>query len=120
MDAAGYRNDGASAAPSTSSDAGTEAEQGARQDITVESWVPQAEDEASLWLDGPLHQAWFPFGVQPPVRTYGLRRAAPVSGAVAVHDASFTYQFADVFNGHTFHQFVSLWWSDFSQGLHDP
>lgn len=38
--------------------------------------------------------------------TYGLRKTAHVFGAVAVHDASFTYQFADVFNGHTFHEFL--------------
>lgn len=38
--------------------------------------------------------------------TYGLRKTAHVFGAVAVEDASFVYQFADVFNGHTFHQFL--------------
>lgn len=27
-------------------------------------------------------------------------------GAVAVDDAAFVYQFADVFNGHTFHEFL--------------
>jgi hypothetical protein len=64
------------------------------------------EDEASFWLDGTLHQTWSPIGVQPRVPTYGLRKTAHVFGAVAVDDAAFVYQFADVFNGHTFHEFL--------------
>lgn len=64
------------------------------------------EDEASFWLDGTLHQTWSPVGVQPRVPTYGLRKTAHVFGAVAVDDADFVYQFADVFNGHTFHEFL--------------
>jgi len=53
-----------------------------------------------------LHQTWSPIGVQPRVPTYGLRKTAHVFGAVAVDNAAFVYQFADVFNGHTFHQFL--------------
>lgn len=64
------------------------------------------EDEASFWLDGTLHQTWSRIGVQPRVDTYGLRKTAHVYGAVELHDASFTYQFAEVFNGRTFHQFL--------------
>ena len=64
------------------------------------------EDEASFWLDGTHHQTWSPVGVQPRVPTYGLRKTAHVFGAVAVEDGEFVYQFADVFNGHTFHQFL--------------
>jgi transposase len=64
------------------------------------------EDEASFWLDGTLHRTWSRVGVQPRVDTYGLRKTAHVYGAVALHDASFTYEFADVFNGKTFHQFL--------------
>ena len=64
------------------------------------------EDEASFWLDGTLHQTWSPVGVQPRVPTYGLRKTAHVFGAVAVDNADFVYQFADVFNGHTFHEFL--------------
>ena len=64
------------------------------------------EDEASFWLDGTLHQTWSPVGDQPRVPTYGLRKTAHVFGAVAVQDAAFVYQFADVFNGHTFHEFL--------------
>ena len=64
------------------------------------------EDEASFWLDGTSHQTWSPVGVQPRVPTYGLRKTAHVYGAVAVDTADFVYQFADVFNGHSFHQFL--------------
>jgi hypothetical protein len=35
-----------------------------------------------------------------------LRKTAHVFGAVAVDTAAFVYQFADVFNGHTFHEFL--------------
>jgi transposase len=64
------------------------------------------EDEASFWLDGTLHQTWSRVGVQPRVDTYGQRKTAHVYGAVALHDASFSYQFAEVFNGKTFHVFL--------------
>jgi transposase len=64
------------------------------------------EDEASFWLDGTLHQTWSRIGVQPRVDTFGLRKTAHVFGAVALHDASLTYQFAEVFNGTTFHAFL--------------
>ena len=64
------------------------------------------EDEASFWLDGTLHQTWSPVGVQPRVPTYGLRKTAHVFGAIAVEDGQFVYQFAEVFNGHTFHLFL--------------
>ena len=40
--------------------------------------------------------------------TYGLRKTAHVFGAIALADARFTYQFAPVFNGHTFHLFLKL------------
>jgi hypothetical protein len=45
-------------------------------------------------------------GVQPRVDTYGQRKTAHVFGAVSLDQAKFTYQFSDVFNGHTFHQFL--------------
>ncbi len=64
------------------------------------------EDEASFWLDGTLHQTWSRIGVQPRVDTFGLRKTAHVYGAVALDDADFEFQFADVFNGHTFHEFL--------------
>lgn len=38
--------------------------------------------------------------------TYGQRKTAHLFGAVALHDASFTYWFADVFNGVTFWSFL--------------
>lgn len=66
------------------------------------------EDEASFWLDGTLHQTWSRVGVQPRVDTYGLRKTAHVYGAIALHDARFTYQFATVFNGRTFGEFLRL------------
>ena len=67
------------------------------------------EDEASFWLDGTLHQTWSPVGVQPRVDTYGLRKTAHVYGALTVEEKPrFTHQFSEVFNGHTFHQFLEL------------
>lgn len=35
-----------------------------------------------------------------------MRKTAHVFGAVTVDKADFVYQFADVFNGHTFHEFL--------------
>jgi hypothetical protein len=35
-----------------------------------------------------------------------MRKTAHVYGAVALDDAHFTFRFADVFNGHTFHEFL--------------
>ncbi len=35
-----------------------------------------------------------------------MRKTAHVFGAVSLEDADFTYRFAPVFNGHTFHQFL--------------
>jgi transposase len=64
------------------------------------------EDEASFWLDGTLHQTWSRIGIQPRVDTFGQRKTAHVFGAVSLEDADFTYRFAPVFNGHTFHQFL--------------
>ena len=64
------------------------------------------EDEASFWLDGTLHQTWSRVGVQPRVDTYGMRKTAHVYGALSLDDGEFTYRFADVFNGKTFHQFL--------------
>jgi transposase len=46
--------------------------------------------------------------VQPRVDTYGQRKTAHLYGAIALHDARFTYQFAPRFNGHTFHLFLKL------------
>jgi transposase len=37
-----------------------------------------------------------------------MRKTAHVFAAIALHDARFTYQFAPVFNGHTFHHFLKL------------
>jgi transposase len=42
------------------------------------------------------------------VDTYGQRKTAHVFGAIALHNAHFTYQFAPVFNGKTFHEFLKL------------
>lgn len=64
------------------------------------------EDEASFWLDATLHRTWSPVGVQPRVDTFGQRKTAHVFGAIALHDARFTYRFVDVFNGHTFLLFL--------------
>ena len=49
---------------------------------------------------------WSRVGTQPRVDTYGLRKTAHVFGAVALDDADFTFLFADVFNGSTFHEFL--------------
>ena len=64
------------------------------------------EDEASFWLDGTMHRTWARVGVQPRVETYGLRKTAHVYGAVSVDEADFAYRFAEVYNGHTFLDFL--------------
>jgi transposase len=65
------------------------------------------EDEASFWLDGTLHVTWSKVGVQPRVDTFGMRKTAHVYGAVSLEaKPHFVYQFADVFNGATFFDFL--------------
>jgi putative transposase len=65
------------------------------------------EDEASFWLDGTLHQTWSRIGVQPRVDTFGERKTAHVYGAISIERRPrFVYQFADVFNGRTFLDFL--------------
>ncbi len=65
------------------------------------------EDEASFWLDGTLHQTWARVGIQPRVDTFGMRKTAHVFGAVSLEARPrFHYQFAPVFNGHTFLGFL--------------
>lgn len=65
------------------------------------------EDEASFWLDGTLHQTWSRVGVQPRVDTFGARKTAHVYGAISIEERPrFLYQFADVFNGRTFLDFL--------------
>ena len=64
------------------------------------------EDESSYWLDGTLHATWSPMGVQPLVPTFGQRKTAHVFGTISVNDSSFLYEFAPVFSGQTFHQFL--------------
>lgn len=64
------------------------------------------EDEASFWLDGTLHRTWARVGRQPRVDTYGMRKTAHLFGAVELHSGSFTYCFAQVFNGNTFWGFL--------------
>jgi transposase len=66
------------------------------------------EDEASFWQDGSLHRTWSRVGVQPRVDTYGLRKTGHVFGAISLDDAKFTFQFAPVFNGKTFWEFLRL------------
>ncbi len=65
------------------------------------------EDEMSAWQDGTLHTTWAPKGEQPMVDTYGKRNTAHIYGAVEIAEAPrFHYQFADVFSGKTFHEFL--------------
>lgn len=64
------------------------------------------EDEASFWLDGTLHRTWARVGCQPRVDTFGQRKTAHLFATIALHDARFTYWFADVFNGKTFWSFL--------------
>jgi transposase len=59
-----------------------------------------------FWLDGTLHQTWSRVGCQPQVETYGLRKTAHVYGAIELNQATFSYQFASVFNGRTFLGFL--------------
>lgn len=64
-------------------------------------------DEASFWLDGTLHRTWSRVGVQPRVDTFGMRKTAHVYGAITIEQRPhFVYQFADVFNGGTFLDFL--------------
>ena len=64
-------------------------------------------DEASFWLDGTLHVTWARVGVQPRVDTYGERKTAHVFGAISIERRpAFVYQFAKVFNGRTFLDFL--------------
>jgi hypothetical protein len=64
-------------------------------------------DEVSFWLDGTLHQTWSRIGVQPRVDTFGERKTAHVFGAISLElRPRFVYQFADVFSGATFHNFL--------------
>lgn len=66
-------------------------------------------DEASFWLDGTLHRTWARRGVQPQADTYGQRKTAHVFGAVTIEESPiFHYQFASVFNGVTFLDFLKL------------
>jgi hypothetical protein len=53
-----------------------------------------------------LHRTWARVGCQPSIDTYGQRRTAHLYGTIGLKDASFTYWFADVFNGHTFWAFL--------------
>jgi transposase len=62
-------------------------------------------DEVSFWLDGTLHSTWSRVGNQPRVDTFGARKTAHIFGAISL-EARFSYQFADVFNGHTFLSFL--------------
>jgi transposase len=64
------------------------------------------EDEASFWLDGTLHQTWSRIGKQPRVDTYGQRKTAHVFGAISLGEAKWHYRFANVFNSHTFLEFL--------------
>jgi transposase len=64
-------------------------------------------DEASFWLDGTLHVTWSKVGAQPRVDTFGARKTAHVYGAVSIElRPYFVYQFARVFNGGTFLDFL--------------
>ena len=64
-------------------------------------------DEASFWLDGTLHTTWSRVGVQPRVDTFGERKTAHVFGAISLEPRPrFVYRFANVFSGHTFHEFL--------------
>jgi transposase len=66
------------------------------------------EDEASFQLEPTLHRTWARRGQQPLVPTLGQRKTAHVFGAVALHNARFTWTFTEVFNGVTFLQFLKL------------
>lgn len=60
----------------------------------------------SFWLDGTLHSTWSRVGFQPRVDTFGQRKTAHIFGAISLDQARFSYQFAEVFNGQTFLQFL--------------
>ena len=58
-------------------------------------------------MDGTLHQTWSRVGVQPRVPTRGERKTAHVFGALSI-EGDWTWWFAPVFNGHTFHVFLQM------------
>ena len=63
--------------------------------------------DAARWLDGTLHRTWARVGHQPQVDTFGQRKTAHVFGAMSLENRpKFRFQFAAVFNGATFHQFL--------------
>lgn len=65
------------------------------------------EDEASFWLDGTLHRTWARVGCQPRVDTYGQRKTGHVFAAITLESKpQLMYQFAEVFNGKTFFEFL--------------
>ena len=79
---------------------------GDKKNATAQRGVILFEDEASFQLDPTLHRTWARVGQQPRVPTRGERKTAHVYGTIALQDASFTYQFVDVFNGKTFLGFL--------------
>ena len=54
-----------------------------------------------------MHKTWAPVAERPAVDTFGKRNTAHVFGAISVgEEPDWHFQFAPVFNGHTFHVFL--------------
>jgi hypothetical protein len=75
----------------------------------------------SFWQDGTLYRTWAPIGQQPRVDTYGNRNTAHVYGAIEVEQSPrFHYQFAEKFNGRTFHIFLQALLAAYDTGKGNP
>jgi transposase len=64
------------------------------------------EDEASFRQDSTLYRTWSRVGPQPLVPVTGARQSAKIFGCVEVYDATFVYGSDEVFNGHTYVNFL--------------
>jgi len=64
------------------------------------------EDEASFRQDSTLYRTWSRVGQQPLVPVTGARQSAKIFGCVEVYDATFVYGSDEVFNGHTYVNFL--------------
>lgn len=75
----------------------------------------------SFWQDGTRHRTWARVGQQPRVDTCGKRNTAHVYGAIEVAEIPrFHHQFAGVFNGHTFHEFLLALTAAYDTGKSPP
>jgi len=66
------------------------------------------EDEAAFRQDPTIHRSWFRCGSRSYIPTYGQRNTQHVYGAISIHDARFSYHFADTCNSSTHREFLEM------------